>query len=86
MIFLKNLIKIGHNIMYGSWMIGVLLSIFLMFTMGFWGAVYALFITIKIFIVGYGITFIAKLFMEEEEYDKIVADYKTAREAKKNLH
>ena len=86
MIFLKNLIKVGHNIMYGSWMIGVLLSIFLMFAMGFWGAVYALFITIKIFIVGYGITFIAKLFMEEEVYDKIVADYKAVREVKKNLH
>ena len=75
MIFLKNLIKIGHNIMYGSWMIGILLSIFLMFAMGFWGAVYALFITIKIFIVGYGITFVAKLFMEEEVYDKIVAEF-----------
>ena len=86
MTFLKNLIKIGHKIMYGSWIAGVVLGIFLMFVMSFWGAVYALFVTIKIFIVGYGITFIAKLFMEEEEYDKIVADYKAAREAKKNLH
>lgn len=82
----KNVIKLGKALMVLSWMIGAGVFILVSIIGGLYsGLLIAVIVTFKFWIVGAGLDEITKLFLSDEEYQDIIAEFEAEAEAQKAL-